>query len=187
MESQMNETELRSILHSDFKLWARADTEEDGSTLTKTIELPYNIGTFTLSFKGINNAEGRRNAAGIWGVSIREAVENAIGEESVTARAAQRAAQVSEDDGTHGGLGQPDPNVPKGEATSLTEAVPALSPLAEISTDPSSRLDELRRARDGHRKAAKALDLEISALTAYMEVMNANTQTDETEEAESGV
>ena len=174
----MSPSELLEIIQSDFKLWENSETEVVGDTIKKTIHLPHGIGEFSISFGGITNATGRRNAAAMWGESIREEVDNAIGDEAVTARAAQRAAYSSEDDGAHGGPSEPNQDVPKGEAILDEEAIQALGKPTTFSTDPSCRLDELRAARDGHKEAASALDLEIKALTAYMEVMNADTKTD---------
>ena len=175
----MNAEELREIYQSDFKLWERANTEEDGIVITKSLHLPYGIGEFTLGFEGVKDAAGRRNAAGVWGQAVRDAIDDAIGEDSVTARAAQKAPRVSEGDGGHGGLGQPNPYDAGQEEVPEKEAIPSFSGAAAGSTAAGDRLDALRRERDGCAKRIKGLDIEIKALQAYVEVMNAQEVSDE--------
>lgn len=175
----MKPSELRPIINSDFQLWEAASTIEDEGVLTKEIDLPYGIGSFVLNFQGVDDATGRRNAAAMWGQAIRDIVDETIGDEAVTARAAQRAALTGEDDGAYGGPSESYPDDAKGEEILNEEAVQASGIPTTFSANPSNRLDELRGARDAHTKAARQLDREIAALTAYMEVMNDPT-TDET-------
>lgn len=185
--------ELNQMMQSDNKLWERSSTVEEGGVLTKSIELPHGIGLFTISFEGVKDAAGRRNAAGIWGESIRDAVNDAIGDEAVTARAAQRAATISEDTG--GIISSSGSNTLRPEQVSQEEAVPTLSTIATGGAASSDRLHELlahRAALEGTvedtLKRIKGLDLEIKALEAYMEVMNAQeVQTGTPEESEEGV
>ena len=170
----MNDKQLRAILQSDFKLWEQAELKEEGGVVTKTTFLPHGIGKFELAFEGINNAEGRRSAAAIWGQSIRDAVEDAVGDASVTARAAQKAAGIGSDDGEDGGLGSPSTDDAEATEVPETDTVSTFSSTAEVGADTSSRLDELRAERDRLVRNAKRLDLEIKALAAYMEVINAS-------------
>lgn len=176
----MTLTELREIQNSDFKLWEAAKTTEAGGVLTKEVDLPYGIGLFVLNFQGVEDATTRRNAAAMWGQAIRDEIENTIGNDAVTASAAQRTALLGGDDGEDGGPSKPYQDDAEAAEVDEEEAVSTFSTPATFSANPSRRLDELRRARDGHAKAARAIDLEVQALTAYMEVMNANTTTDET-------
>ena len=177
--------ELRAILQSDFSLWEQSQTlDEDEKGLTKTVMLPYNIGQFTIRFEGINNAETRRGAVAAWGDSIRDAVETAIGEESVSARAAQKAARASYDDGGDGGLGSPDTHDAREEAVVEKEAVQASISPPTLSAEPSDRLNELIGFRNDLTKRIKGLDLEIKALTAYVEVLNECSQPDKVSSVE---
>jgi hypothetical protein len=178
----MNIDQLRAIYQSDFKLWESASTVEEGSVITKTLDLPYGIGEVTLGFEGVKDAAGRRNAAGVWGQAVRDAIDNAVGEESVSARAAQKAARVSTDDGGYGGPSEPRQDDARQEEVPAEEAVPTLGGPSTLSTEPSNRLDELRDFRNQLAKRIKGLDLEIKALQAYVEVMNAQEIPDETEE-----
>lgn len=180
----MNERDLRGILQSDFQLWERSETVEDGGMVTKIISLPHGIGDFRLTFEGINNAQGRLSAVGIWGQSIRDAVNDAVGDEAVSARAAQKAARVGPDDGNYGGLSESDPYDAGAVPVPAQETVSPLSEPATLSTDTSNRIDELRRFRVECAKRIKGLDLEIKALSAYLEVMNAQQDTTETPRGE---
>jgi len=176
----MTPDSLRSILNSDFKLWESADTVEEGKTVTKTMDLPYGIGEFSLTFEGIGDAGGRRNAAGIWGEAVRNEVENKISDASVTARAAQKAALSGANDGgdrtSDGGFAG------GSEAVSDTKTVSAFSPPSTLAADPDRRLHELRDYFSSLRGESRRVEREIKALTAYMEVLNA--QEDQTEETE---
>lgn len=169
----MTPSELNSIIQSDFKLWEKADTVQDGGTITKRLVLPHGIGDFQISFEGVNNAEGRRNAAAVWGDAVRNEVDNKIGDESVTARAAQRAAQAGEDTSRYTGPGEPDKDDAGPEEVSAKDSVQTHGEVATFSTDPSDRYDELVRYRGQLADKIKGLDIEIKALGAYMEVLNA--------------
>ncbi len=84
----MNEEQLRAILHSDMKLWD-ACAEENGE---RFLELPYGIGRVAISMEGIDDGAKRAAAVGSFGDYIRSQVEDKIGNDAVTARAQQRAA-----------------------------------------------------------------------------------------------
>jgi hypothetical protein len=170
----VNQDELRAVIQSDFKLWEQSGTVTEGGTITKVVDLPYGIGHYELIFEGIKNAETRRNAAAIWGQSIRDVVDSAIGDEAVTSRAAQAAARASEDDGQDGRLINGHQNDARSAEVPTETSVPTLSSAPAISSDPSSQLDDIRRRRDEYLRIAKGLDLEIKALAAYVEVMNAS-------------
>ena len=165
----MDEKELRAILNSDFKLWNAADTVEEGNVVTKTIELPYGIGPFTLSFEGAADAKGRRNATSIFGQSVRDAVEERISEESITARAAQKAAMASEDSG--GGDSGDGGDTPGSGDVSTQEAVSAFGTATTFDTDPARRLHELRELAAKHSLESKRLLTEAKALEAYLEII----------------
>lgn len=168
----MDARTLRNILNSDFKLWEQAHTAEDGAVITKSLDLPYGIGVLQQSFEGVNNAEGRRNAAVIWGEIVREAVDDAIGEESVSARAAQASSRVSPDDGGDGGPSIPNPYYAGEEALFAEGPVQTLGEATEGSATAGSRLNDLRRQRSEYARRIRGLDLEIKALQAYVEVID---------------
>lgn len=182
----MNSQELNEILQSDFKLWELADTAEEDGVVSKTLSLPHGIGEYTLRFEGINSADKRRAAATLWGESIRSAVADAISEESVTARAAQRAAYRVEDDDRESDSSESSDREPA--EVSGAEAVPSSSEdIDSIGADPANRLDALRGAIGHHEKRLRELRLEVKALEAYMEVINAQkvyaeTNTDQVSE-----
>ncbi len=86
----MNEAQLRAILHSDMKLWD-ACTEENGE---RFLELPHGIGRVAISMEGIDDGAKRAAAVGSFGDYIRSQVKDKVGEEAVTARAKQKAADT---------------------------------------------------------------------------------------------
>jgi len=92
----MTEQELQAILQSDMKLWDAAETTEAGNTIVKTLNLPYGIGRKEVTLEGLDNASARRSALESFGNYIRGVIEDKIGEESVTARAIQKAARASD-------------------------------------------------------------------------------------------
>lgn len=182
----MDADKLRGILNSDFKLWSEASTAVDEGVVTKTILLPHGIGEFTLVFEGADNAQGRRNAAGIWGKSIRDAVDNAVGEESVSARAAQGAARTSTNDGDDGRRSSTDAHDAAAATILAAEAVSTFGEVTSSYAVACDKLDGYTRRRNEAAKLIKGLDLEIKALQAYMEVMNAQEVQDKENRTPSG-
>lgn len=170
----MDAATLRGILQSDMKLWdAAITTEEDGSALTKVLDLPYGIGHTEVRLEGITDGAKRRDAVQSFGNYIRGVVEDAIGEESVTARAAQAAARVSEEtdsgvDG-RGQLSGPEAAQEDGQVT-----VPAFDVITSGHSDPSHRLADLKRGVIHAKAYIDKATREIAALEAYEEIMNAS-------------
>lgn len=168
----MNATELNEIMNSDMKLWERAETEtkDSNSTVKKSLDLPHGIGLYSITFTGVTDAEKRRSAMQQWGDFVRAEVQNRIDDEAVSARAAQRAAKVSEDasrrDAEHGGGASGAASVPN------TEAVPAHEPNPFTSREAAaSRINECRGRIDYYTAQLEELRLEMKALTAFAEVM----------------
>ena len=167
----MNVNTLRAILQSDFKLWENAETEVDGTAVIKTIDLPYNIGPFTLRFEGVDSGSKTRAAAEMWGASVRAEVDSQIGEESVTSRAAQKAAlALPPTDIYHGGDGD-------GEAKSGQvpdeETVPTYGQDALTTGDDIvDRLVRIRARIAGNKKALDRDSRELRALEAFKEVLD---------------
>ena len=170
----MDAIELNMILQSDMKLWEMADrltTTKQGQLVVKT-ELPHGIGEFVITFEGVTDGIKRRAAAEEWGANVRAAVDEAIGEESVTARAQQAAARVGRDtDQLHDVTGY-DPEGP--------ETVPDGPPVQAYEEAPdsagesiASRYDRLKREAEYHLTRTREIAVELKALAAYMEVMNA--------------
>ena len=170
--------ELNQMVQSDNKLWENAETIDTGNgTLTKTLFLPHGIGQFSLTFEGVHDAAGRRNASGVWGESVRYAVEEAIGDEAVSSRAAQAAALAGTD--TSRILSSDGSNTLRSEPVPSQEAIPTLGEAPTSGATPSDRLHELVAYRatledlitEAHKRL-KGLDREVKALEAYKEIMN---------------
>ena len=162
----MNENELNAILHSDMKLWEAAEDVPSASGITKKLELPYGIGPFEITFEGISNAEERRAALVTWGVHVRGAIEEAVGDEAVTARAAQSPARLREEASRDVGGANTDGvrnQVPQasGQEAVATPNVFALGPEAV-----RDRVDEIN-------STIRRLRAELAGLNAYLEVMDA--------------
>ncbi len=107
----MNEEQLRAILHSDMKLWD-ACAEENGE---RFLELPHGIGRVAISMEGIDDGQKRAAAVGSFGDYIRSQVENKIGNEAISSRAKQKAADNLDRDGEDV-VGSGDDNSPGGVA-----------------------------------------------------------------------
>ena len=167
----MTPAKLNEILQSDFKLWEASSTTEDGDTLVKSVLLPHGIGQFELSFTGVTNGASRKAAMEVWGATIRDAVDNAVGDEAVTARAAQAAALAgAPTDTIYAGRGA---STRGPEKVSDKETVPAHESLVIPSGDTISDLIDGVRTRIADNK--KALDRdsrELRALLAFKEALD---------------
>ena len=87
----MDKREFRQIVNNDQKLWSIAETDDQGKTVTKTLEVPL-VGTVSLKFEGMDNAQGRRAAFEYWGAHVRGLFEDATDDETIEAKARQHAA-----------------------------------------------------------------------------------------------
>jgi hypothetical protein len=174
----MNEKELRAILHSDMKLWDSAE-EKDGE---RFIELPYGIGRVGVSLEGIDNGQKRAAAVGSFGEYIRGRVNDAIGDESVTARAKQDAAKASYDAGQLPVEQSNDssPGRVGGVSDQVQEAAnkEAMATPNELGVNPEGMALRAAWVRGTIEETAANLDAlrrELEGLEAYLEIFNAPT------------
>lgn len=179
-ERTMTEIELGNILQSDMKLWDMAVKNfNDKGQLVVFTELPHGIGRYEIIFEGVDNAIQRRAAAEQWGASIRGAVADVISEDAVTSRAEQALARTSRDaDQLHVISG-----ADREFAKEMVDSPPVQTHEERVNAlgkDPADRLDGLRGLCDEYTGNIRAMQQEIKALTAYVEVMDAYTSpTDE--------
>lgn len=99
--------ETLDMMHSDFRLWERAQKEQVGSTLSLTLVLPWGIGRRQMNLEGITNAESQRKAVSTFGEWIRSLIDEATNDEAVTSRAAAKAARAEQDDSGRSAGGLP--------------------------------------------------------------------------------
>jgi hypothetical protein len=174
----MNEQELREILQSDMKLWDRAETTEEGNTVTKVLDLPYGIGRTEVRLEGLDNGAARRSACEGFGSYIRDIVNERIGDESVTARAKQAAAKASEDTG-----GVPDESgddsarrgwEDDGGAASVpdSETVASHDVITFDVTAMGNRANAIRERLAVYAEDMDTLRRELRGIEAYLEVYN---------------
>ena len=184
----MNEEALREILQSDFKLWEAASTNllaGASNRLVKEIDLPYDIGPFSVTFEGVKDAASRRDAVAEFAATVRNEIDNRIGEAAVTARAAQRPSRVGSITSELHGPDGPHPFV--SEAMAGPKAIPAYGQGSfTISDDPVTRLDELREEYGVCTARATAIKREIRALEAYVQVMEEEADAQEVQREEEG-
>jgi len=178
----MNAEQLRAILQSDFKLWEAATSKDESPTsVTKVIDLPYNIGITTVTLEGMDDANKRRSALAGFGDYIRGLVDNAVGEESITARARQKAARDGDRDG-----GQSDgggSHTSRRGRTFPIKAEEILDPEAMASPDATAfgpedmafRAEFLRTNILGLLEELDDNQRELRGLEAFLEVYNAST------------
>lgn len=168
----MNAVELNEIMQSDMKLWDMASkSQNDKGQLVVKTELPHGIGEYVIAFEGVDNGIGRRGAMEQWAASIRGAVDDAIGEESVTARAQQSAALTGGEAGELYAIGGPN----SGGTTTISDR-PTIQTHEEkldaLGKDPATRLDGLQRLCSEYTGHVRSMQQEMKALQAYVEVMN---------------
>lgn len=168
----MTETEFLAILASDSKLWELAGTNVNEDGMTKTLDIPWGIGKIEVTLEGVDNAAGRRAAFSAFGDYVRGLVDDKTSDDAVTAKAEQALARAGSEpdrlpDSGRTGIGRPAP-LPDQE-TMATYDVPAT-----LSADPANRLSELRRAVRGAEDFVAKTLVEIKALEAYVEIINAS-------------
>ena len=184
----MNEEDLREILQSDFKLWEAASTtlaDDVTDRLVKEIDLPYDIGLFSVTFEGVKDATSRRDAVAQFAATVRNEIDNRIGEAAVTARAAQRPSRVGSIYGQLTGI--------DGDSTSGRSPLPDAQTVPAygqgsftISDDPGTRLDELREEYGVCLARATTIKREVKALEAYVAVMQEEEDASEVQREEEG-
>ena len=184
----MNEEQLREILQSDFKLWEAASTTmvgADADRLVKEIDLPYDIGLFSVTFEGVKDATSRRDAVAQFAATVRNEIDNRIGEAAVTARAAQRPSRVGSVYGELSGIDGECAG--RAEAIPDTEAVPTsgANPFAS-GDDPVARLDALREEFGVCVARTTVIRREVRALEAYIAVMQEEADAPEVQREEKG-
>jgi len=176
----MNAVELNEILQSDMKLWdiAEKTTNDKGQLIVKT-ELPHGIGEFVITFEGVTNGLKRRAAAEQWAANIRGAIDEAVGDEAVTARAEQAAARAGGDAGELSPAtgNDRDGSTPIPDSASVQAHEEHADPVGE---DIPSRYARLSGEHAALIARQRVIERELKALTAYMEVINA--QSEDTEE-----
>ncbi len=174
----LNEVELREIVQSDMKLWEKSDTQVDGTSVTKTLTLPYGIGDFSITFEGVHDAKTKRGAVEYWGEAVREAVNDVISDEAVEARAAQAAARNSERDGASDAESVPatdSPGVVRKEKqvdqAPDKGAEEAFTLLGASPADVASQLDSIRREQQRLRDRLLELEQQGRGLVAYLDAI----------------
>lgn len=95
---QWTEQELSEVLNSDFKLWEFAETEESGTSITKSLNLPYGIGEVTVTLEDVHDATTKRGAVEAFGDYVRGLVKQRTDDEEVTARAEAARQKAMQDD-----------------------------------------------------------------------------------------
>jgi len=164
-----------------MKLWDMAETTEDGTAVIKVLDLPYDIGRVEVRMEGLSDGPARRSALEGFGNYIRERVDNKIGEDSVTARAQQKAASVSNTAGQLLGGAGDDSTRPGGEITDFatemadTEAVETSNALTLSPEALALRARWIRGTIEEVATNLDALKRELEGLNAYLEVFNAST------------
>jgi hypothetical protein len=116
---QWTEKELSQVLNSDFKLWEFAETEENGTSITKSLNLPLGIGEVTVTLEDIHDATTKRGAVEAFGDYVRGLVRERTDDEEVTARA-EAARQKAKQDDLHNGIYVPDQRVQNPQAKEET-------------------------------------------------------------------
>lgn len=169
----LSEDFITNNMQSDIQLWEKALTQETDETLTKTVTLPYGIGVYSLTFERPASGEQRRFAAATWAESIRTAINDVIGEDAVTARAAQAPARSSESNDSINSSGGTGAHTEAGGTQAVEGSVPSLGGFADHATECSYRLDAIRDEIMRTQKKLADLKKEQRALSAYMEVINA--------------
>ncbi len=168
----LNEKDFLNMMQSDSKLWETAESETKGDKLVKTIYIPWGIGETTVTLEGLDNVNGRRAAFSTYGEYIRGLVDNQISEESITARAEQAAARASDSADR-----QPDTTGPSPQDTEAifdTETVPSFEINGTLPANPADKLAELKRRCTAAAAYITETHIEINALEAYMEIINAS-------------
>lgn len=94
----MTEQELQDILQSDMRLWETAGTKDNtGESVTKVMDLPYDIGLTEVTLQGLTDAGKRRDAVSSFGNYVRSLVDEKVGEAAELereAKALQKAAMA---------------------------------------------------------------------------------------------
>lgn len=120
----MNINDALDVMQSDMKLWDTAKKKGlKGGKVEVTLDLPWGIGVHTVTLEGMDNAEGKRKAVGVYGNYIRDLIKEQTDDEAVTARAKAAAAR-SEPDDSPDGFGF-DPNAGVQHAAGKAETVQA--------------------------------------------------------------
>lgn len=177
----MNEQEFQAILNSDSKLWDHATTEIVGpNAIKKTITIPWGIGEKVVTLEGTGDAKGKREAFSAFGGYVRELVDDRIGDEAVEERAKQAASKALRDadqlsmeqsaDSGAGGLGQVSQGVQEAPDKGAVQTFGGPSVGGE---GPAARLARLRAERSAAEDFVGEATIEIEALNAYMEILNA--------------
>ena len=99
---QWTEQELSQVLNSDFKLWEFAETEENGTSITKSLNLPLGIGEVSVTLEDVHDATTKRGAVEAFGDYVRGLVRERTDDEEVTARAEAARQRAMQDDLDHG-------------------------------------------------------------------------------------
>jgi hypothetical protein len=188
--TELDKAQVLADMQSDMKMWDLATTSVEGTTITKSLTLPWGIGEVTINFEGVKNAQGKRAAVEMWGSHVRELVKERIDDEAVTRRAQLQAASrteeaieaVGEDNSGRIPEGSPEggPAGPTSSPGIVPEAVP---PHAEdgkefISSGAgfAARRSELRgyiqRAESNLARARK----ELAAIEAALAVMEGSDE-----------
>jgi len=189
----MNETELRAILHSDMKLWDAAVTTTDGpTTVTKVLELPYGIGRTEVTLEGLDDAGKRREAVTGFGAYIRRLIIDRVDDDSISARAKQKAAFASEDANKLSGDGRDDNAGPDREVggvsakVSDTETVATPNVTVLSPEDMAGRRRQIENSIQRLEENLAALRGELVGITAYLEAMNYGPQNEKTPQPSKG-
>lgn len=185
---ELTEKDVYAIMQSDIKLWEQATTQTVGTTVTKSMILPFGIGEMTVSFEGVDNGIKRRAAAEQWGAMVRERIKDRIDDDAITARAKQQAA-IRESERESQAVGHvdsgdgPEDASPVGlrgdeavQAPTATEPVQAYALSAEADqgpegTDFAARAEWLRGRIGEGEKQIRGWRRELRALEAALEVL----------------
>jgi hypothetical protein len=167
----MNE-DFYSRMQSDENMWNMAEiSQEDGRTV-RIVQVPFGVGPIGVAYEE-GDVNQRRSAHAELGAQIRAAVEDKIGEDAVTARAEQAAAKASYDADNilvdSGGDNR-------------------ASGVGVIASGPEAVARRRGWVQDEIERVAKNLDAlrgELRGLDAYVEVMNAQEDTEETSSGET--
>lgn len=169
----MDKREFRQIVNSNDKLWSLATTENiKTGAVRKSIDVPL-VGTVTLSFEGMDNAEGRRAAFEIWGDHVRGLFEDATDDETIVAKAQLRDAKASEGNGgvIKGPISGAD--VEEGDKVSYETPVSASKAIAKGAESVADAITDREGLVRRYEEDIERYRKEIEALRAYLEVMNA--------------
>lgn len=94
----MNVNDALDIMQSDMKLWDTAEKKPiAGGKVEVTLDLPWGIGSHSVTLEGMKDAQGKRNAVGAYGEYIRGLIDEQINDEAITSRAQVAAARAEQD------------------------------------------------------------------------------------------